>query len=153
MARRLDPGPRPVRQPLPERLREAERRWRDPFVYATVRPTTQGWTVYEVSDAGVRMPTTSVERRRSYRTLDEAMAAAERRNRLLRQRDAEADAEWPFRDDPLPWECPRELFSSGRSDEAVAWHLERFAARSGHHPQGFGSAGADPSEPGPPSEE
>lgn len=101
--RRLDPGPQPVRQSLPERLRDAERRWWDPFVFAAVRPTTHGWTVYAVGDAGVRFPTTSVERRRSYGTLDEAMAAAERRNRLLRKREAEADAEWPLRNDPLPW--------------------------------------------------
>ena len=112
-------------------MREAERRWWDGMCFATVRPDYHRWMVVEVSYAGLRMPGTAVERRRTYDTLDQAMAAAERRNRLLRRREAAEDAEWPLNDDPLPWE-PQvgSVYSPGWADEMVHWHLDRFAARA-----------------------
>lgn len=118
--------------PLPPELREAERGWWDPLCFATVRPDFHRWAVYEVSCAGLRMPQTSAERRRSYDTLEQAMAAAERRNRILRRRDAALDAEWPLPDDRLPWQPPSWSGTPADeyADELIRWHLDRCAARA-----------------------
>lgn len=117
---------------MPDEVREAERRWWDGMCFATVRPDFHRWMVVEVSYAGLRMPETAVERRRSYDTLDQAMAAAERRNRVLRRREAAEDAEWPLNDDPLPWQPPSSLsvFAPDYADELIRWHLDRCAARA-----------------------
>ena len=89
---RLRRGPRWTRQPIPPRLASARAGWYHPGVFATVVPTAAGWTVYEVLGAGMGYADTSFHQRRSYRTLVDAMAAAERRNAILRRREAEREA-------------------------------------------------------------
>ena len=137
---RLRRGPRWTRQPIPPRLASARAGWYHPGVFATVVPTAAGWTVYEVLGAGMGYADTSFHQRRSYRTLDDAMAAAERRNHVLRRREAEREARlvveideaWPLREGPLPWHPPtRPVVPGRRIDELVRWHLDRCAARVG----------------------